>query len=202
MTVKTDLQCLQSIPNLDALSLNFNFVEDLILRKNIAIVLQYIIFLISLEKNHSLPGAISYTIYKDMIVQTACIAECLLCYGITKGIDNGKTTLSLVGISENKFKNFQKVYDISPSEKAGAVIQIRKSISPKDGQFNDLIPAAKRIGLVNETLKGELDLIRIARNKIHLSSLTKVDDVYVKEDVEKMFATVKKLKNSIVKYLN
>lgn len=202
MTAKTDLQCLNNIPNIDTLSQNFDFIEDEVLRKNIAIVFQYIIFLLALEKNHTLPGAISYTIYKDMIVQTACIAECLLCYGITKGIDSGKTTLSLAGISEYKFKNFQKVYDISSLEKVGAVIQTKKLMLPKDGQFNDLIPAAKRIGLVNEILKGELDLIRIARNKIHLSSLTKVDDMYTKDDVESMFATVKKLKNSIVKYLN
>ena len=66
----------------------------------------------ALDENHSLPGAISYLIYKDMIIQTASIAEAMLCYVLTKGIDKKKTSLEIMDIhDEDKYKNFIELYE-------------------------------------------------------------------------------------------
>lgn len=202
MTQKTELECLQDIPNIDALSQNFTFIDDLTLRKNIAIVFQYIIFLITLEKNHSLPGAVSYVIYKDMIIHTASITESLLCYGLKKALEKGKTTLETMDIEENIYKDFIKIREISSTEIVGGVTKVKKYVEPQDMQFNDLIPAAINIGLINPAFENELKIIRQSRNRVHLSSLSRVDNLYTKEEVDNMFATVKKLKTSIISYLN
>lgn len=201
MTVKTNLPCLQEIPNIDSLAQTFSFIEDLVLRKNIAVILQYLIFLIKLEENHSLPGAISYIVFKDMIIHTASITEALLCYGLTAGIKKGKTSLEKMKIKDDKYKDFKSVYKITDTDEAGAIIQMRRLLSPSEMQFNDLIPAARRSGLINTTLEGELTIIRKARNKIHLSSLTEVDNTYSKENANKIFETTKKLKKSIIEFL-
>ena len=202
MTQKTELECLQDIPNIDALSQNFTFIDDLTLRKNIAIVFQYIIFLITLEKNHSLPGAVSYVIYKDMIIHTASITESLLCYGLKKALEKGKTTIETMDIEENIYKDFIKIREISSTEIVGGVTKVKKYVEPQDMQFNDLIPAAIHIGLINPAFENELKIIRQSRNRVHLSSLSRVDNLYTKEEVDNMFATVKKLKTSIISYLN
>ena len=202
MTQKTELECLQDIPNIDALSQNFTFIDDLTLRKNIAIVFQYIIFLITLEKNHSLPGAVSYVIYKDMIIHTASITESLLCYGLKKALEKGKTTIETMDIEENIYKDFIKIREISSTEIVGGVTKVKKYVEPQDMQFNDLIPAAINIGLINPAFENELKIIRQSRNRVHLSSLSRVDNLYTKEEVDNMFATVKKLKTSIISYLN
>jgi len=202
MTQKTELECLQDIPNIDALAQNFTFIDDLTLRKNIAIVFQYIIFLITLEKNHSLPGAVSYVIYKDMIIHTASITESLLCYGLKKALEKGKTTIETMDIEENIYKDFIKIREISSTEIVGGVTKVKKYVEPQDMQFNDLIPAAIHIGLINPAFENELKIIRQSRNRVHLSSLSRVDNLYTKEEVDNMFATVKKLKTSIISYLN
>lgn len=202
MTQKTELECLQDIPNIDALSQNFTFVDDLTLRKNIAVIFQYIIFLITLEKNHSLPGAVSYVIYKDMIIHTASIAESLLCYGLKKALEKQKTTIEIMDITEDIFKDFKTIYQLNSLEIIGSVTKVKKYIEPQNMQFNDLIPAAIHSKLINSSLESELTMIRQARNRVHLSSLSRVDNLYTKEEVDNMFATVKKLKTSIISYLN
>lgn len=201
MTVKTDLGCLQGIPNINAISKGFEFIEDLVLRENIAIVLQYLIFLIDIEKNHTLPGAVNYLIYKDMIIHTASITEALLCYGLTKGVEKNMTTLEILGITQDKYKNFKQIYKTSIGEEIGAIIKIKEYITPDEMQFNDLIPAALHANLVDEPLSKELIIIRKQRNRVHLSSFSKVDNGYKMSEVEQMFKTVNKLKNQIIQYL-
>lgn len=203
MTQKTELECLQKIPNIEALSLHFKYVEDLVLRENIAIIFQYLIFLITLDDNHLLPGAISYIIYKDMIIHTASISESLLCYGLTKAIEKEKTTLEIMDIRDDKkYKDFKKLYEISSTEILGGIIKLKKLVKPREMQFKDLIPAAIHSGLIDKSLENELNIIRTTRNNIHLSSLNTVDNAYNKSTVIKMFETVKKLKTSIISYLH
>lgn len=203
MTQKTNLACLQKIPNIEALSLHFKYIEDLVLRENIAIIFQYLIFLITLDDNHLLPGAVSYIIYKDMIIHTASITESLLCYGLIKAIEKRKTTLEVMNInSDKKYKDFKKLYEISPTEILGGIIKIKKLLEPLDMQFKDLISAAAHSDLINQSLENELTVIRTTRNNVHLSSLGTVDNAYNKTTVIKMFETVKKLKTSIVSFLH
>jgi len=203
MDVKSELDCLKNIPNINALSRNFIFIDDLILRENIAIVFQYIIFLINIEKKHILPGAISYLIYKDMIIHTASIAEAILCYGLKKSLEMNKASLELMGIvdKDSRYKGFKLIYTISTEKEIGSVIKTKQFINPEKMQFNDLISAALHISLIDKSLGDELTTIRKQRNNIHLSNFAKIDNGYTKQEVEKIFNTVYKLKKMIIKNL-
>ena len=204
MTVKkTKLPCLEHILKIDSLTLHFEYIDNLLLRKNIAIIFQYLLFLVALDENHSLPGAISYLIYKDMIIQTASIAEAMLCYVLAKGIDKKKTSLEIMDIhDEDKYKNFVELYEINSKEIVGGVIKTVKLIDPQHMQFKQLIRAAIHSKIIDSTLETELTTIRKTRNKIHLSTLDVVDNSYNKTTVIKTFDTVKKLKTSIISYLH
>lgn len=199
---KSDLPCLQSILILDKIEQDYTFVEDLVLRRNISIVMQHLIFLISIEKNHNLPGAVTFTIYKDMIIHTASIAESLLCYGLTIGLDKKHWSLKDLEIKEQKYKDPKKIFIISEAECVEAAIKVTKFKEPKETNFDQLLRAGIRVCLLTRALKDELDAIRIARNKIHLGSLSKVDDTYNQKDVDNMFKTVGRLKKRIIEYFN
>ncbi|PIZ87622.1 hypothetical protein COX93_00490 [Candidatus Nomurabacteria bacterium CG_4_10_14_0_2_um_filter_30_12] len=201
MAVKSDLACLKDIPNINILSKRFEFIEDLVLRENIAIVFQYLIFLINLERSHTLPGAINYLIYKDMIIHTASITEALLYYGLTKSLEKKKSTLEIFGVTKDKYKNFKQIYKTPTGEEIGAIIKIKEYITPDEMQFNDFIPAALHAGLVDGSLSKELAIIRKQRNRVHLSSFSRVDNGYTMAEVEQMFKTVNKLKAYIIEYL-
>jgi len=60
----------------------FSFVQNEILRENIAIKMQYIVFLVSLEEEYELPGAVTYSTFKTVIIFTASIIEALVNYKI------------------------------------------------------------------------------------------------------------------------
>ena len=61
------------IPDQSILQQRFKFIEDTTLSINTVIAFRYIIFLINLEQQVNLPGPIIYSLYKDIIVQTASV---------------------------------------------------------------------------------------------------------------------------------
>lgn len=79
---------LNILPNQEKFEERFGFIQDEILRTNLAIVLRYIIFLINLERYNNLPGPILYSLYKDMIVQTASIVESCTHYVVRRYLDS------------------------------------------------------------------------------------------------------------------
>lgn len=73
---KTTLPSTIQIPEVDSLKARFSFVGDEILQTNLAITFKYIIFLVSLDEEFEL-GSLTYSIYKDIVVQTAIIHKAI-----------------------------------------------------------------------------------------------------------------------------
>jgi hypothetical protein len=62
---KKDLTHLQDIPSIDRLEKQYYYISNVTLRKNISITVQYIIFLLHLEKAYNLPGVLEYNIFTE-----------------------------------------------------------------------------------------------------------------------------------------
>ena len=78
-----------TIATVSDLENRFLFFENEVLRKNLAINLQYIIFLIQQEEEHDLRGTITYSLYKNLILYTTSIIEGLLIHTYKKLLDKG-----------------------------------------------------------------------------------------------------------------
>jgi len=67
----------------------FDFIQNEILKSNLAISMQYIAFLIKIETDFKITGAVEYSIFKNIIQYTASIVEGTLNYGLETAIKKG-----------------------------------------------------------------------------------------------------------------
>lgn len=179
----------------------FSFVNNKILQENLAMKMQHIIFLFSVEKSYELPGAIQYSVLQTMIVFTASIVEGLIHYKLAELIESNKVQEHQIMGKEEKFSNLKELYKISDSEKILGVKQVIKSKALSDDtNFFELNKAAKRSGLFTEELFQHAEKIRQTRNRMHPYSLKEVDDKYSKEDINNIFAMAAKIIERIEKY--
>lgn len=61
---KIEAKLHENVPEVIFLEEHFNFVENKTLKTNLAISLQYLFFLITVEEELTLPGPVSYSLYK------------------------------------------------------------------------------------------------------------------------------------------
>ncbi len=192
------------IPSQKIIEDRFKFIKDNLLRTNITISFRYILFLIILEEDKvKLPGAISYSIFKDIIVNTAAIVESCIHYCL-------KTAISLKKIEEKDIMDVEwketmskDLYKISEDEKVCGVIKHKQYESFEDNtQFASLNKAALRAKIFDKNIFDCADKIRKVRNRIHLAALKETDDFYQKKDVNDAFDNAKKIIDRIEKYLN
>lgn len=179
----------------------FEFISDDVLRDNIATTFKYIYFLalISNEKNSLNGEDISYSIFKDMIVNTGAIIESCLHYCLKKYFETGRIKSSEVMPYEWKFDKCVQIYEIIPDEsEVCGVIRHKKSEKLTEfTQFQTINKACKNAGILDEKLFEKAELIRQKRNNIHLTSLTKLDDFYTEEDSKIIFSCAKDLLTNI-----
>ena len=81
---------LNKIPTQEISEKRFTFIKNITLRTNIVIAFRYMFFLLILNNENKLPGPISYSIYKDIIIYTATIAESVIHYCLGTLIERGK----------------------------------------------------------------------------------------------------------------
>lgn len=178
----------------------FGFVGDDVLSENISISMQYIVFLISLETEYELGGAVKYSVFKTIVLHTASIIESLIHWKLCLLIKSGKVDGSVMG-NEDKHTEIKKLYQISLSECICGVRKVSKcKMLSDDTNFIELNRAAKRCGLFDEALFVKSEKLRGMRNKIHLSALKRVDDEYSKVDVELVFGIAKDIIDRIQNY--
>lgn len=181
--------------NIDSLtSGRFSFVEHGTLRTNIAINVQYITFLLSLEAQYDVPGPIVYSIYKDVITHTAAVVESLLCYQLMKMCEQGKVVMASIMPEECRYLNEKVLYTISLERSVvGAEKVCAHATLREDTQFIHLNRAAKKAGLIDDDLYDRIDELRMMRNKVHLAGLKNVDDQYTKKETDRIFETARLL---------
>jgi len=172
----------------------FDFIENETLRENLAINLQYILYLIKREERETLPGPISYSIFKNIILYTASIVEGILTYTFKLGIDKSNIDESKVMKKETKFKEIKQIHKDTKLDIVSAKrVTSYEKFHFRRTSFNDVIRAAKKAKIIDNKLADDIHKLREKRNKIHLASLEKVDNYYDKKEVDEAFKLTSKL---------
>ncbi|MCK5466202.1 hypothetical protein KAI56_01740 [Candidatus Parcubacteria bacterium] len=180
---------------------NFDFIKNDILKENIAINMQYVFFLYSLEREYELPGATTYSVFKTIILYTASIVESLLNYKLKELIKEGKIESSKIMTVEDKYIHIADLHIVSPKERICGVKKIKKYKQLTDGTtFKDLNKVAKNCDLFNERLFKKSEKLREMRNKIHLVALTEIDNKYSQSDIDNVFEIAKDIIDRIENY--
>jgi len=165
----------------------FQFIKNEILKKNLAINLQYIVFLIQQEEENELPGTITYSIYKNLILYTTSIIEGLLIHTFKYLLEKGEISTKSMKPSRD-YKDMKEVYKVDPTTfiVAGTLKKGNEKFTRRTS-FHDVIKASKKAKIVDSDLLDEIDELRMKRNKIHLAGLDIVDDYYSKAEVDNVF---------------
>lgn len=192
---------ISNIPSQETLENRFLFINNEVLRTNLAIALKYITFLTSLEAELKLPGTMVYTIYKDIIIYTSSIVESCLNYTLNELIHHKKIKASCIPF-EWKDDKCVELYSITKSKKIYGVIRHKKfeNINNKT-QFKTINEIAYKAKVINKTIFNDLETLRLKRNHIHLTSLDIADVFYDKDDVNQSFKITKIFLNRVEKIL-
>ncbi|NQV12589.1 hypothetical protein HQ524_04465 [Candidatus Uhrbacteria bacterium] len=172
----------------------FDFIENDTLKENIAIYVQYIVFLVSIEEEYDV-GILTYSIYKDIVMHTAHVVESLINYKLQKLISDGDIAeLDLVGYSD-KFTNKKMIHRCDDSDDVYCFVRLSKTKNKIKGdtKFLELNRAGKKSGLLTTQMFTDCENIREMRNRIHLSGLSGVDDKYSKKDIVRIFKITERL---------
>lgn len=184
----------QNIPEIEFLEERFKFIENKILRTNLSISFQYIIFLITLEEEVTLQGPVSYSIFKNIVLNTASIIEGSLHYLLDTLIKQKQIDSEKIMSKENIYSNKKVLYTTDDGMEICGVHFKKKSTKLKTNtNFIEINRACKRAKILNDKLFEEVEELRDRRNKIHLAGLSNVDDFYEKKDIQKAFDTASKI---------
>lgn len=177
------------LPNQEKIEKRFAFISDGVLHANVVIAFRYIIFLINLEGYNKLPGPILYSLYKDLIVQTATIIESCIHYTLQSHIDNGIINESeLLGEEWIEEKNIVlHAYDDGTKRVCGVVQRKKVHELSNHTHFLELNRACKKAGIFTELSFSAAEKLRTSRNKIHLAGLKEIDILYSKAEVDVHF---------------
>lgn len=179
----------------------FAFINNEILKENIAIKMQHVVFLLSLEEEYELPGAVIYSAFKTIILFTAAIIESLINYKLHELIASKRINEADIMDKEEKYPVCKEIYSISVTESICGVKKVVKSKKLSDRtDFIELNRAAKRCGLFPQSIFEKAEKIRDMRNRIHPYGLKEIDDGYTKEEINEIFLMASVIIERIEKY--
>lgn len=191
------------LPIVELLDSKFEFIKNQILKENIAISIQYILFLLKITKNDENQGSIKYSIYKNIIIYVASIVESLLHFTLKEGIDNGLILENEVLNSTEKYENSKILYKIDDNRVIiGAEKRIAFEKLKDTTQFLTINKACKKAKIINDYLFERVEKLRDERNKVHLAGLKKVYNFYSQEDLKYTFETLDITVQSSINYLS
>ncbi len=192
------------IPDQTKLEKRFAFIEDETQRTNTVIIFRYIIFLINLAGHHKLPGPMLYSLYKDIIIQTAIVTESCTHYALKHLIDLDK--IKSEDVMEPEWKEEKCVileeFDDGNRQVCGVVRHRTTERLTRNTQLIALNRACLRTGIFTDKVFGEAEKLRESRNKIHLAGLSNVDELYEQKDVDDHFERARIVIERIEKVLN
>lgn len=166
----------------------FNFIKDNTIKSKLIDSFKYLVFLTILEEEYDVATTAGRLIYKDIIVHSASILECLIHYKIKSMVDSFEINFEDLGLVEEKLSN-KKVLYVIDSETNLVSMQVKKTKRDLDfdEDFHSLNSCAKNIKIFNEDNFNRADKIRKLRNKIHVFSLGSSSINFSKELVEEVF---------------
>lgn len=210
MTKQQLTELTELIPEADFLSDGvFSFIEDEKIRDHISVSSQYIIFLVSLEERYALPGTVSYSSAKTIIVHLGSIIEALLYYKLQKLLDDSCIGITDLGFKKSKFKNEKLHFKIDNDNEIYLVnkVTFHEELTTKT-QFIDLIKAAKNCGLLTSRLAQKANKIREKRNQIHINELEPItlndsnevlfDQSFISSSFQDTYAIRKRIEDYVI----
>ena len=136
----------------------FIFIDNETLRTNLAISFQYIIFLISLEEEITLPGPITYSLFKNIILHTASIVEGSLHYTLDTLIKRKKIDPKEVMPKEDNYSNKNVLYTTEDGTQICGIHFKKKLLKLKSNtKFIDINRACKKGKILRESLFQEVE---------------------------------------------
>lgn len=193
---------INKIPSQESLEERFSFIESDILKSNLGIALRYIVFLLTLLHELELPGALYYSIYKDIIIYTASVVESCIHYCVKqyleKGVIRSKDVMPWKWVNDR----YVVLHTTSNGKEVCGIIRYKKSGNFTDKtQFKTVNEVAKRAGILTNSLFEKSESLRKKRNKVHLAALREVDDYYSERDIQSAFNTAKEVIERVEKKL-
>ncbi|WOK05472.1 hypothetical protein [Imperialibacter roseus] len=184
----------QNIPEIEFLEERFRFIDNKILRTNISISFQYVIFLITLEEEVTLQGPVSYSIFKNIVLNTASIIEGSLHHLLDTLIKRKLLDSEKILTKEEVYSNKKILFKTDDGmEICGIHLRKKPTNLKTNTSFIEINRACKRARILDDELFEEVEELRDRRNKIHLAGLAKVDDFYEKKDIQQAFKTASKI---------
>lgn len=149
---------------------NFSFVKNDILRTNIAIAFQCIVFLTLVGRY--IKGPLRHSLYKTVIINTSSIVESLIYYCLRELINHKIVESSEIMGSESKLTETKELYVINGDDSVVSAIK-RKTYERLTDKttFIELNRAACKAGIFDKKLFGKAEELRNKRNTIHLAGL-------------------------------
>jgi len=171
---------------------NFAFVNDTILRRNLDITFAHLVELFSLSESSKYTDTLRSSFRKTVIIYTASIVEALLLWMLKQRI--GEEALAR---RQTIFKVSKVIYDINPTERivlGKDEVKVERCRFEKLNldQVNDL---CKEHGIISDSMFKDVDRVRGLRNRLHISTLAKVEEDYSKDDLEFVFSVARAVKN-------
>ncbi len=193
---------LNNIPEIEFLENRFHFIRNADLRTNLSISFQYVIFLITIEEELTLQGPVSYSIFKNMVLNTAAIVEGSLHYLLDELIRENQVDPNKIFSREEKYTNKKVLFK---TEKGVEICGIHVTKKPArlrpNTNFQEINRASRRAKLLSQKLFEDVEELREKRNKIHLAGLKKEDDFFDKKDIQKAFNTASSVLTLVEKKL-
>lgn len=192
------------IPDQTKLEKRFAFIEDETQRTNTVITFRYIIFLINLPEHLKLPGPMLYSLYKDIIIQTAIVTESCTHYALKHLVDLNKIKSEDVMEPEWKEEKCAILEEFDNGNRQVCGITRHKTAEKltRNTQLIALNRACLRAEIFTGKVFEKAEKLRESRNKIHLAGLSNIDEFYEQKDVDDHFELARIVIERIEKVLS
>ncbi len=196
-------QILKGLMPKKAFEKRFSFILDDTLKKNIAIVFEYIVFLINAASKESYKPLIRSALYKDILVYTGTVVEACLCHVLMKYLLANKLQRTKVLTSIWKVKTEGLIYKFTKKKRIRYVVENLGYEDIKDSSdFIKINRACLHAKILSRKEYELAEEIRIARNKIHVSALKEIDNSYSRETLDAIFGKANIIINKVEKKLS
>jgi len=186
----------------EAFEKRFSFITNDTLKKNIAITFEHIVFLIDTAAKENHKQLIRSSLYKDATVYTGTIIEACLCHVLIKYLSINKLQKTKILTPEWKEEAQGLIHEFTKKKRIRYVVEHMN--------YEDIRGSSNFIEINRACLRGKIlskkeydiaEEIRIARNKIHVSGLKEIDNLYSKEKLDEIFAKANKIIRKVEKKL-
>ncbi len=157
----------------------FLFIKDKNLQKNLDIIFDYIYELTVVAEKYK--GILQCSFRKTIVIYTTSIIEALLLWILKKRTGDSK----IVELREWKYFDMKIIYDFKGKPVRQVVSGYRKKKIKKLNNLDlfNINRLCKQYGLIDKKLFDKVDEVRLRRNRLHVGSLTEIEDEYSKKDL-------------------